>query len=135
MVRDATDNNPPLAASRIGDLTILSKIDLTAKPQSGDAIPISAVTGQGMDDLRQHLDRLAFGRDAGSSTLALNARHLDAIADARTSLDRASTSLDAGVELIARDLREALDAAREVLGQITPDDLLGRVFATFCIGK
>jgi tRNA modification GTPase len=41
----------------------------------------------------------------------------------------------AGAELIALELRDALDHLGRVLGQVTPDDVLGRVFATFCIGK
>ena len=89
-----------------------------------------------MESLRDELDRLAFARSAASSTLALNARHRAAIAEARASLSRAlHIAHAAGAELIALELRDALDALGRVLGQVTPDDVLGRVFATFCIGK
>jgi tRNA modification GTPase len=89
-----------------------------------------------MDALRADLDALAFGRAAGGQSLALNARHLAAIADARAALARAKEiAAAAGDELIALELRDALDHLGRVLGQVTPDDVLGRVFATFCIGK
>jgi tRNA modification GTPase len=132
-VLDATDERAPLDVPRAVDLTVETKGDLAgrAKPQA-----VSAHTGQGMDLLRDQLDQLAFGRSAPSSTLALNARHLAAIADARAALSRAKeTSRAACAELIALELRDALDALGRVLGQVTPDDVLGRVFATFCIGK
>jgi tRNA modification GTPase len=51
-------------------------------------------------------------------------------------LNRArSIARNGAAELIALELREALDALGRVLGQVTPDDVLGRVFASFCIGK
>ena len=136
LVRDATDDRPPVALPRDAVLVIETKADLAAghaKPQA-----VSARTGQGLDALREALDALAFGRAAASSTLALNARHLAAIADARASLSRArdvAQTAGAGPELIALELRDALDHLGRVRGQVTPDDVLGRVFATFCIGK
>jgi tRNA modification GTPase len=132
LVRDATDARPSIGVARAADLTVKTKGDLaSAEPQA-----VSARTGQGMEVLREQLDQLAFGRTAASNTFALNARHLAAIADARAALGRArDMSAVAGAELIALDLRDALDALGRVLGQVTPDDVLGRVFATFCIGK
>ncbi|MEO6436762.1 MAG: tRNA modification GTPase [Tepidisphaeraceae bacterium] len=130
-VHDLRDDGPPIAASRTPDLVVRTKADL-----SGDASAVSAVTGQGMDALRDRLDRLAFGDSPASSTLALNARHLHAISDARESLARAADlAPGSGAELTALELRDALDALGRVLGQVTPDDVIGRVFATFCIGK
>jgi tRNA modification GTPase len=132
-VTDATDARPPLALPRAADLVVQTKADLT-----GRATPhaISARTGHRLDELREELDALAFGRSAGSSTLALNARHLAAIADARAALVRArDIAQGAAPELIALELRDALDHVGRVRGQVTPDDVLGRVFATFCIGK
>ena len=134
LVRDATDDRVPLAMSRAADLIVETKADLAnvaTTPQS-----VSARTGQGMDQLRDRLDQLAFGRPASGGTLALNARHLAAIADARQSLARArEIAMSGGPELVALELRDALDDLGRVLGRVTPDDVLGRVFATFCIGK
>jgi tRNA modification GTPase len=136
LVCDTTDSRPRLQVGRDADITVMSKSDLA----SGDAAVqggVSAMTGQGLAELRAELDALAFGRAASGQSLALNARHLAAIAEARASLARAReiAATAAGPELIALELRDALDALGRVLGQVTPDDVLGRVFATFCIGK
>jgi tRNA modification GTPase len=131
LLQDATDRRGPIDVPRPCDLGVTTKIDLS--PGSSG---VSALTGEGMDDLREALDRLAFGDTAPSSGLALNARHRSSIGEAREALRRArSIARDGAAELIALELREALDALGRVLGQVTPDDVLGRVFATFCIGK
>ena len=132
LVHDSTEAGMPMMPARQPGLVVRTKADL-----SGDASAVSAVTGAGMEPLREQLDCLAFGGSTASSTLALNARHRHAIADARTALDRAAATAGAGggAELIALELRDALDALGRVLGQVTPDDVIGRIFATFCIGK
>lgn len=142
LVREIADASTPIDLPRAPDLIIRTKCDLAEPADSSAAAPehltLSAVTGEGIAALRDHLDRLAFGDAAAStgSALALNGRHLRSIADARAALARGrSIAASAGVELIALELREALDALGAVLGQVTPDDVLGRVFATFCIGK
>jgi len=82
-----------------------------------------------MEVLRTRLDELAFGQSAPAPTLALNARHLQAIAEARSALARCkSTAADQALEILALDLREALDALGTILGSVTPDDVLGRIF-------
>lgn len=89
-----------------------------------------------MAELRELLDRLAFGNDVPGAALALAARHLSAIEQARSALDRAAIRLDPDhLDLLAADLRDALDSLGQVLGAVTPDDILGKIFATFCIGK
>ena len=121
-----------LRALESADLVVLTTGDLSHDPAA-----VSALTGDGLDAMRERLDALAFGAAAGSSTLALNARHLQAIDDARAALGRAREIVQAGGggELAALELRDALDATGRVLGQVTPDDVIGRIFATFCIGK
>jgi tRNA modification GTPase len=142
LVQDVTDPRPPLAASRTPDVVVRTKADLLGDPATGvatpDTLPVSAVTGFNVGALRGHLDLLAFGAQAPSagSTLALNARHVEAVREAREALARASDrAADASPEVVALELREALDAAGRVLGAVTPDDLLGRIFSTFCVGK
>jgi tRNA modification GTPase len=151
LVRDATDARPVLPPSRPPNLIVLTKQDLVGcdlPPSPGtpgegrgggspQAIAVSALTGAGLPDLRARLDRLAFGEPASAgATLALNARHIDAVRDSRAALDRAAGLGDvASPEVVALELREALDAMGRVLGSVTPDDLLGRIFSTFCIGK
>ncbi|MCS7033663.1 MAG: tRNA uridine-5-carboxymethylaminomethyl(34) synthesis GTPase MnmE, partial [Phycisphaerae bacterium] len=77
---------------------------------------------------------LAFGQPGGDK-LALNQRHVRAIEASAEAIRRARRSLERGPELIALELREALDHLGQILGQVTPDDVLGRVFRSFCIGK
>jgi tRNA modification GTPase len=135
LVRDITDTRSPLDLPRAPDSIIFSKCDLLV-PVPADALCVSAHTGQNLEHLRGELDRLAFGADAPAASLALTSRHLLAIDQARDALDRARARLDRNqLELLAADLREALHALGQVLGAVTPDDILGRIFATFCIGK
>ena len=102
----------------------------------GAHVCLSAVTGAGMPELLAHLDRLAFGNASGTAALALNLRHVRAITEARDALARARGQADQiGPEVTAVELREALDHLGGVLGRVTPDDLLGRIFSGFCIGK
>jgi tRNA modification GTPase len=133
LVRDVTDDRPALKLPREADLVIVSKIDLANHSQ--EEVGVSAKSGSGLEALRERLDDLAFGTSTPGSTLALNARHTHSIREARESLARARSSAQGSAELVAADLRNALDALGSVLGQVTPDDVLGHVFATFCIGK
>jgi tRNA modification GTPase len=143
LVRDITDPSPAPNLPRPPDLTVISKTDLHApaaaafnqKPAADGEVRVSAVTGANMGALRLALDHLAFGRPEARPALALNARHLRAIETALAALAYAAGRADGPAELLAADLREALDAMGDVLGRVTPDDLLGRVFSSFCIGK
>jgi tRNA modification GTPase len=131
---DATDARPALKLPREPHLVVRSKSDLLrAGPLS-----LSAITGEGIDAFRAEADRRAFGDagDAGSG-IALNARHVDAIHQGIEALRRAADLLEHPVsdELIALELREALDALGAVSGRVTSDDVLGRIFSTFCVGK
>ena len=110
------------------------------KTQPRAAVPqvldVSALCGAGMDCFRQRLDALCFGESAASASVALNLRHVQAIEGARAALRRAADAVPSGrPELLALELREALDHLGEVVGRVSPDELLGRIFSTFCIGK
>jgi tRNA modification GTPase len=137
LVIEATDSRPPLELPRSAAWIVHTKTDLveslTIEPSR--EIAVSARSGAGMKELAELIDRLAFGGDSKGSSLALNARHVSALEAARAALARAAAALEAGPELIAMDLREALDALGSITGQISPDDLLGRIFSAFCIGK
>jgi tRNA modification GTPase len=127
----------PIQLPRTPDLTVFTKADLSASlPAVHNSVSVSALTGGRMTELCQQLDRLAFEREGGQA-LTLNSRHLHCISDARAAIARARdlAKQDVGAELLAMELREALDHVGQILGQLTPDDVLGRVFATFCIGK
>lgn len=135
LVREVDDDRP-VSLPRIPELTVVTKSDL--HPSSfilHPCIRVSARTGENLPGLRSRLDELAFGT-RGGETLALNARHVQQIetacAELATLLRELGTKTD---ELSAEHLRYALDALGEITGMVSPDDVLGRVFATFCIGK
>ena len=101
-------------------------------------IPISAKTGIGLSDLRSYL---AFSqRDLlgdSDTTLVTNQRHAQALSDARTSLLRVREGLASGLptDLAAQDIREAIYHLGSIVGEISTDEVLGSIFANFCIGK
>lgn len=98
---------------------------------------ISAKTGDGLDTLRQHLKTCMGFVQVESGTVSARQRHLDALARARQHVDVAFTELHerrAG-ELVAEELRLAQVALGDITGEVTSDDLLGRIFSSFCIGK
>jgi tRNA modification GTPase len=136
LVRDVTDVRPALDLPRAPDSVIYSKSDLLEVQPPPGGLYVSARSGQNLAALREELDRLAFGADAPAAAVALAARHVQSIEQARTALERAHARLDHDqLELLAADLREALDALGQILGVVTPDDILGRIFSSFCIGK
>lgn len=128
------------AIDRGYDLEVVTQIDRRVVKSVVGEMEVSAKTGQGMEELRRRLDGLAFGplvsaRRAGA--VALSARHVEAMVRARSAMEQArDQAKHAGpIELQAADLRVALDCLGEVLGAVSPDDVLGRVFSRFCIGK
>jgi tRNA modification GTPase len=135
LMRDSTDDRPDFPLPRSPDLRVESKSDLPRQrvPPKGSLL-ISAKSGFGMSDLREALDRLAFGADSGSESMALSSRHLHFLDEAIAALRRALEQLRSA-EILAAELRAALDALGQILGAVTPDDILGKIFATFCVGK
>ena len=97
---------------------------------------ISAQNGDGLDVLRKHLKECMGYQTAGEGTFSARRRHLDAIERARGHVDTALAQLAARrAELAAEELRQAQQALGEITGEFTSDDLLGRIFSSFCIGK
>ena len=101
-------------------------------------LPISAKTGTGISTLRELL--ASTQRDILSdsdTTLVTNQRHVQALTDARTSLLRVREGLASGLptDLAAQDIREAIYHIGSIVGEISTDEVLGNIFANFCIGK
>jgi tRNA modification GTPase len=100
-------------------------------------INVSAVTGAGLDLLRSHLKDSVSFQTAGNGSISARRRHLEALARARENVETAARELTqrrAG-ELVAEELRAAQQSLEEITGVFTADDLLGRIFGSFCIGK
>lgn len=133
-VVESSDSLLPVDMDRPYDIHLRTKMDYGGEVAAGE-IGVSALTGQGMDEFRSVLDQRAFGDLGGSATLTLNARHIQAISAAREALHLAQLQAVTGHEWIALHLREALDHIGQIVGTISPDELLGKVFSTFCIGK
>lgn len=121
---------------------IRNKIDLTGEAagvhnESPLCLSLSATTGEGIDTLKTHLKSVMGYHDAGESTFTARRRHLDALERAQQALNngREQLHLHAAGELLAEDLRHAQECLSEITGQFTSDDLLGRIFSSFCIGK
>jgi tRNA modification GTPase len=98
---------------------------------------ISALTGAGLPELRAHLKACMGYQSVDGGAISARKRHLEALSLARGHTEEASrvlTERRAG-ELVAEELRMAQQALNEITGEFTSDDLLGRIFAGFCIGK
>jgi len=134
----SADSGPiPALPSDRPQLRVWTKCDLAAPPDS-DILPTSAATGAGLDPLRAAIAAALRRRDADDDLPAGTA------ARCRDSLDRAGQSLLAaaetltlggGDELVAIDLRQAIDDLGKVVGAVVTDDILDRIFRRFCIGK
>src|SRR6059058_955319 len=100
-------------------------------------VTLSALTGRGLDELRAHLKQCMGYQTVDAGAISARRRHLEALARAREHTEEAARQLTehrAG-ELVAEELRAAQHALGEITGEFTSDDLLGRIFAGFCIGK
>jgi tRNA modification GTPase len=99
-------------------------------------VRLSAKSGDGLRELREHLKTCMGYQTAGEGGFSARRRHLDALhrAAEQTTLARYELKQRNG-ELAAEQLRLAQQALSEITGEFTSDDLLGRIFASFCIGK
>jgi tRNA modification GTPase len=122
-----------------GITVVLNKTDLVPGISTAghDVIAVSAKTGSGIDELKAHIKSLAGFDSSGEGAFIARRRHLVALDRARSHLDEGGRQLaerQAG-ELLAEELRLCHEALTEITGEFTSDDLLGRIFSSFCIGK
>lgn len=125
-------------------LDIQSKCDQASRD---DHVPlrVSAQTGEGIDALRQRIVQTLADRAVSiqADQLALQPRHEQALREADDAIHQAAALLAPSVgsgrlpdiELLANDMRAALNSLASLGGRLTPDEVIGRVFATFCVGK
>lgn len=134
---DASQQQAHELPGRDNVLLVKNKIDLTAE-QSGfhhNALHISAKENQGIDELKSHLKNKV-GYNTEGKFMARR-RHLDALHQAFEFVKIGEAQLKAhrAGELLAEDLRQAQQALGEITGEFSADDLLGKIFSSFCIGK
>lgn len=109
----------------------------TTKEKSGFLL-LSAKTGMGVDSLKEALlEFVNTGALRNNETIVTNSRHYDALLKALEEIDKVQAGLDSNLsgDLLAIDIRQALYHFGEITGEISSDDLLGNIFANFCIGK
>lgn len=105
--------------------------------QATEGIWLSAKTGDGILDLKEQLKSVMGFQGTTEGGFSARRRHIDALKQAQQYLENGAFQLQhhAAGELLAEDLRLAQDHLSEITGRFTPDDLLGRIFSSFCIGK
>ncbi len=124
-------------------LWVMNKADLlpasatAGSAEDGGAVWVSALTGAGLDRLHACLRDLASGTgDSADGAFSARARQVQALHRAAFALNGARQWLDGDMlELAAESLRVAHDTLGEITGRVAPDDLLGHIFSSFCIGK
>jgi tRNA modification GTPase len=145
-IQDATEPVPGRLEEPVPEgipVTIVrNKIDLSGdRPGIVEAdtpvVMVSAETGAGLDALQHRIRELAGFRDLGEGAFTARRRHVAALRDARARFDAGRAALrDARAgELLAEELRLAQQSLGAITGEVTADDLLGRIFSEFCIGK
>ncbi|MET0890804.1 MAG: tRNA uridine-5-carboxymethylaminomethyl(34) synthesis GTPase MnmE [Stenotrophomonas maltophilia] len=113
-------------------------LDVIPSDAPADVVHVSAATGLGLDQLHARMRALASGSagDSVDGEFSARARHVEAISQAIGHAERAESELvHEHLELAAEELRLAHEALGEITGRMSADDLLGRIFSSFCIGK
>ncbi|MEO5669267.1 MAG: tRNA uridine-5-carboxymethylaminomethyl(34) synthesis GTPase MnmE [Ramlibacter sp.] len=124
-------------------IEVWNKLDaapsVAAAVQAGhEAVRLSAKTGEGLDALRRKLLDVAGWQSAPEGVYIARARHVQALRRVGAHLGEATGLMAAqaqSLDLLAEELRLAQNALNEITGEFTPDDLLGVIFSSFCIGK
>lgn len=123
-------------------LEVGNKSDLLGKTRANQAenqsLLISAKTGEGIEALKQRILELVGWGGSQEGAIIARRRHLDCLDRAATHLDKSQQFAADGnisLELFAEELRLAQDQLGQITGKLLPDDLLGKIFSQFCIGK
>lgn len=127
-------------------LVVVNKSDLGQRLAPADVsetlprleqVKVSALTSQGLDELRTALRGCFLDSSKESEIVVTNVRHKAALERARSSLSEVQRAMEQGMpsDIVAVDLQEARDDLEEIIGAVTNDDILERIFSQFCIGK
>ncbi len=121
---------------RVGNkVDLLNQVDSNREPQAD--VLISAKTGQGVEDLKTRILLELGASDQAEGSFSARSRHIDALKKTGRHLEAGSARMEESMsgELLAEELRLAQNALGEITGETLPDDLLGEIFSSFCIGK
>jgi len=117
----------------------IAELNVTLSSVEGSHyLPISAKSGTGVEELQQKLLQFVnTGELRNNNTIVTNSRHYNALLSALEEINKVQDGINHNLsgDLLAIDIREALHYFGEITGEITNDDLLGNIFANFCIGK
>ena len=121
-------------------LDVVTKSDLAQENRSPAPVIVSVHKDEGLDQLKRAIASALGGmqNSLSAGVMVLTRRHqamLRRVLDALEQTDELLKGNDAPAELLAATLRDALDALGELVGRVTPDDVLDHVFARFCVGK
>ena len=145
-IQDAADSDTPQLDDALPEgvpvIVLRNKIDLTGDSpgilqEDPPALNLSAKTAAGVDVLREAIRRVAGYEDHGQGAFTARQRHVDALRDAAAHFASGRKALEeskAG-ELLAEELKLAQETLGTITGEFSSDDLLGRIFSEFCIGK
>ena len=121
----------------------VNPLDLETRLHAGPAVSLSAKCCTGLENLVERIQQIALGTDSAhgqeqtGGVVVSRVRHRDALVKTEQSLRQASASLKDGMplDLVAVDLRAALDHLGEITGHVSTEDILDKIFREFCIGK
>ena len=138
------DDEAQLAGSRQKLLLVLNKTDLPRRLKldasvASTATEVSCVDGRGIEKLKDRIKEAVWSGEVKAEMLQamINARHQEALKRTREATLKASDALrsDLSLELVAGELRIAVNAVGEIVGKTSTEDLLDSIFSQFCIGK
>ena len=137
---DASDEEQyelPTALDRNKVIKVFNKCDLITAREDVDHLYISATTQQGIDQLITKIGQRLGQHESGDTPFLARSRHVVALQQARQNIQLASQRLNdtSSLELAAEDLRIAQQHLNRITGEFSSDDLLGKIFSEFCIGK
>lgn len=120
-------------------IKVINKIDLSKSPLKKADVYISALTGEGIENLFNELKAtfLKNSHYSERSTLVSNIRHYDCLKRSKANLENSLKSINSNYsgEFIASDIRNAVVSLGEIIGEVTSEDVLNNIFSKFCIGK
>jgi len=140
---DEKDLNVFLRIKGSAHITIANKSDLhqvaeLGLPDESRPIRVSAKTGKGIDDVESAIRQFLGTRPEGvSDSIMTNARQFENVSAAIGALEKGRDSILKGTphEMVLLDIYDALSHLNELTGEVVTEDILGRIFSTFCVGK